>query len=152
MLLVGLFLLLFLSFTVHILIVVFYVVNKSKTLFYAFLSTAFLNVSIAMVLSIVALSQPERIRHVDFKFILWILSGFVMVLMLILKIYFFRAIYLRSKDPDYYHLNYFGKKVLNKGFVKQYEFFTFFLSIPFFLLMGAYFVARLINLIRHGSI
>jgi hypothetical protein len=152
MLILAIFLLFFLSFTAHILIVVFYVINKSKKLFNAFLVTAFTNVSIGMVLSIFALNQPEKIRNIDIKLILWIISGFIMFLMLVLKIAFFRRIYLRTKDPECYHFNYFGKKVYNKGLVKQYEYFTLLLSMPFFLILGAYFIARLINLVMYGNI
>ncbi len=152
MIITVLFVLLFLSFTIHILIVVFYVSQKSKSLFYAFIITALLNISIGMALSIVAMSNPELVQRTNAKFILWILSGFTMILLLIIKIYFFRNIYLRTKDPAMYHFNYFGKKVYNKGIVKQYEYVTLFLSMPFFLLLGAYFMARLINIFLYGHI
>jgi hypothetical protein len=152
MLIIVIFFLLFLSFTIHILIVVFYVINKSKILFNLFIVTAFTNISIGMILSIYALNKPESIRDLDFGFILWILSGFVMLIMAILKATFFRKIYLRTKDPKNFHYNFFGKKVLNKGIVKQYEYFTLMLSMPFFLLLGAYFIARLINYFIYGQI
>ena len=152
MIITALFVLLFLSFTIHILIVVLYVSKKSKSLFYAFIITALVNISIGMALSIVAMSNPELVQRTNAKFILWILSGFTMTLLLIIKIYFFRNIYLRTKDPAMYHFNYFGKKVYNKGLVKQYEYATIFLSMPFFLLLGAYFMARLINIILYGHI
>jgi glucan phosphoethanolaminetransferase (alkaline phosphatase superfamily) len=139
MLIVGLFILLFLSFSIHVLIVVLYVSSRSKALFNAFLVTALSNVCIGIVLSIFALNEPEKIHHIDFKFILWILSGFVMAVMLLIKILFFKNIYKRTKDPANYHFNYFGKKVYNKGLVRQYEFFTLMLSMPVFFNSGSLF-------------
>ena len=152
MLILVFFLLFFVSFTAHILIVVFYVINKSKKLFYAFMGTAFSNTSVGLVISIYALNEPDKIRTIDLKLVIWILAGFVMFIMLVLKITFFRRIYLRTQDPQHFHYNYFGKKVLNKGIVKNYEYLTLLLSMPFFLILGAYFVARLINLFMYGHI
>ena len=86
------------------------------------------------------------------KTILWVISGFITILILTLKIFIFRRIYKRTKDPNYYHVNFFGKKVYEKKIVKQYEFLTLILSMPFFLMIGAYFVALLINLIRFGKL
>lgn len=61
-------------------------------------------------------------------------------------------IYRRSKNPDYYTINFFGKKVYPNGLINQKEFITLFLTMPFFLLVGAYFVARLVNILMYGNI
>jgi hypothetical protein len=81
---------------------------------------------------------------------MWIISGFVLFILLFLKITILVRIYKRAKDPAFYSINFFGKKVYEKGIVRQSEFVTIFLSMPFFLIIGAYFIARLINMIRFG--
>ena len=77
------------------------------------------------------------------------MTGFIMVIMLFIKISIFRAIYKRSQDPEHFHYNYFGKKVLHGSVVKFEEILIFFFTMPFFLFCGAYFVARLFNLLLY---
>ncbi|OHD65330.1 MAG: hypothetical protein A2176_15460 [Spirochaetes bacterium RBG_13_51_14] len=62
------------------------------------------------------------------------------------------TLYIRSRDPQWYHINYFGEKVYEKGIVKQIEFLGIFFTLPFFLLIGAFFVSRLITIIMFGHI
>lgn len=140
------------SFTVHIFIVIRYVDSRSKKLFNAFISTSVTNMGFAIGLSVMALYNPSTIRNLDIKFILWVLSGFVMVTILFFKINILRNIYKRSQDPANYHLNYFGKKVYGEKVVKKTEYLGFIISFPFFLLIGAYFVARLLNLYLYGHL
>jgi len=140
------------SFIVHIYALVFFLLYKSRNLFNAFFATALTNILVGIILSIFVLKKPELVRSIDMMLVLWGISGFIMLLLLSLKIAIFRNIYKRSKDPAFYHLNYFGKKVYEKGIIKQYEFLTVIISMPFFLMMGAYFVARLINLFLYGHI
>jgi len=42
--------------------------------------------------------------------------------------------------------------VYEHGIIKQEEFMAIFLTLPFFLIFGAFFISRLINLVMHGSI
>jgi len=82
---------------------------------------------------------------------MWVIAGLVLFVILFLKIAVTIRILKRTKDPAFYTLNYFGKKVYEKGIVRPSEFITIILSMPFFLLVGSYFVARLINMIRLGA-
>ncbi len=72
-----------------------------------------------------------------------------MMIMLVIKISIFVVVYRRSKDPAHYHFNFFGKKVLHTSVVKPIEVVLFMFTMPFFLISGAYFIARLINLILY---
>jgi heme/copper-type cytochrome/quinol oxidase subunit 1 len=83
---------------------------------------------------------------------MWIISGVTMFLVLYIKLSLAFRIYKRSKDPEFYHINFFGKKVYNEKLIKNFEYMIFFITIPFFLLIGAYFVARLINLYFYGHL
>ena len=138
------------SFTLHAVIIALYIKNKDKLYFYWFIATVAMNMAIALALIVISLSRPELIRQLNLKFFFWLLSGFVTLLLLSLKIAIFRNIYKRSKDPKWYHFNHFGKKVFEKGIVKQVEFLGIFGSLPFFLFIGAFFVSRLINMMLYG--
>lgn len=136
-------LLLSMTFIVHLLILVFYLLNKTNVLFIWFITTAFANIIIGMILAVVALKNPERIKIMNLDFIFWVLSGFISTAMLLLKSYIFFNVYKRSRDPKAFHYNLFGKKVYNISLVKYYEIAILILSMPFFLIFGAYFIAKL---------
>jgi hypothetical protein len=136
-------LLLLISFTIHILILIFYVLSKTRFLFIWFLATSFSNFVIGMILTAVAIRNPEKIRSMDLEFISWVMSGVISLFMLMIKIFLFFRIYKRRRDPSSYHFNYFGKKVYSVSTVKNYEVAILILSMPFFLIFGAYFLAKL---------
>lgn len=140
------------SFTCHIVIIVLYVKSRDNRFFYWFIATVALNMTIAGALIIVTLTKPELIRTLNLKMFFFLLSGFMTFLLLAIKITIFRNVYLRSKDPKWYHISFFGKKVYEKGIVKQVEFLGIFGTLPFFLVVGAFFVSRLIIFIMTGSI
>lgn len=152
MIIYALLLLLIGSFIIHVAIIVLYIQTRKKVYFNGFLATVLTNMVIAISLSIVALTQPVLIRTLNIKVFLWLLSGFFTFLLVYLKIIIFRRIYRRTKDPEWFHVNYFGKKVYNPGIVKKEEFFGFVASFPFFIFLGAYFFARVINLVLYGHI
>ncbi|HNW29588.1 MAG TPA: hypothetical protein PKN50_14015, partial [Spirochaetota bacterium] len=105
---------------------------------------------LALALIVLSLTKPELIRQLNLKFFFWLVSGFLTILLFCLKVAIFRNIYKRSKDPRWYHFNHFGKKVFEKGIVKQVEFLGIFGSLPFFLIIGAFFVSRLITMMLYG--
>lgn len=72
-----------------------------------------------------------------------------MMIMIMIKAGIIRNIWKRAKDPTNYHFNYFGKKVLDSRVVLQEEVYIFLFTVPFFLMSGAYFFARLVNLILY---
>jgi hypothetical protein len=71
-----------------------------------------------------------------------------MFIALFLKIRIFYRIYKRSKDPNNYHVNYFGKKVLHSTVISRFDLLIFFGAMPFLLIAGAYFIAKLIIYLR----
>ncbi len=84
---------------------------------------------------------------VDAAMVLWIASGVIALFAVMVKIDFFIRILMRSRNPAFYRNNYFGKKVYNEGIMNKSEFLIMKLTIPFFLIFGAYFVAVLINML-----
>ena len=136
---------LFLSFLGHLFALVSYVTTKSERSLKTFSNTTISNIIIAGTCIVFIMSRPELLRNVDVKRLTWIMSGVVMVVCLAVKIKIFIKIYKRAKNPDNYHVNFFGKKVLHSSVVTKVDMAVFFGTIPFFLLSGSYFIARLAN-------
>jgi hypothetical protein len=139
---------LFLSFSIHIIALINFVTKKSDTAIKVFVSTTMSNVMIAGTCIVVIISRPEILREVDVIKVAWILSGIIMFVALAVQIRVFIKIYKRSKDPANYHVNYFGKKVLHSTVVSKFDMMIFFGAMPFLLIAGAYFIAKLINYLR----
>lgn len=140
------------SFFLHVYHLSLYVIKREQKNLRGFINTAIANVLIAISLMFLALSKPELITNIDLKQLSWVLSGLVLVVSLFIKGNIFRNVYKRCQLPENFHYNYFGKKVLHPGVIKNYEFLLFFITMPFFLFAGSYFVARLVNLIRFGQL
>ena len=139
---------LFISFSFHIYVLFLYIVKRKNNYIKSFINTAILNLLIAGALIYLALKKPDMVRLIDFKKFLWLFAGVVMVMMLIAKIAVLRRIYKRAQNPQHFHLNFFGKKVLHPTVVKPYEVLIFFMTMPFFLIAGAYFITKLIYYIK----
>jgi len=136
---------LFFSFLSHIVSLVNYVTKKSEGSLRNFIKTAISNVVLSIVCIVLIFKRPDLAAKVDLRFTTWVMAGLIMVFTLVVKIRIFINIYRRSKMPENYHLNFFGKKVLHSTVVKKIEIVIFFGTMPFFLLSGSYFIARLIN-------
>ncbi len=150
MLLILLLLTLLLNFCTHIYSLVSYIRKKENRYIKWFANTAIGNIALAGIITIYVIYNPTVLRGVNVGRILWLLSGFIMCIMLAIKTVLFRRIYKRAKDPENYHYNYFGKKVLHEKVMTKNEFYIFFFTIPFFLLFGAYFVVKIINYFMYG--
>ena len=139
---------LFISFSIHIIALINYITKKSNTAIKVFVSTTMTNVMIAGVCIVMILSRPEILREVDVIKVAWILSGLIMFIALTVQIRVFIKIYRTSKDPANYHINYFGKKVLHSSVLSKFDIMIFFGAMPFLLIAGAYFIAKLITYFR----
>ncbi|HRZ26634.1 MAG TPA: hypothetical protein P5295_07480 [Spirochaetota bacterium] len=140
------------SFSIHIRYLTRYVIDKEKKYLRGFLNTAIINILVAMTLSIVVMLKPQLVNELDMGLLLWGIAGIIMLIMLTIQVSILKTIYKRAQQPENYHHNFFGKKVLHPTVVKQHEVLTFFGTIPVFLLIGSYFVARLINLFLYGHL
>lgn len=140
------------SFTVHIYFLIQYVLRREGRFLRRFINTAISNIVLAGALTILVIFRPDLIRNINLQFLLWIMAGLIMIIMIMIKATILRNMYRRSKDPANYHFNFFGKKVLHSKVVLQEEIYIFLFTIPFFLFCGAYFFARLINLLMFGQL
>lgn len=145
MIITFLLLALFLSFLGHIAALVTYVTRKTEGSLKTFINTTLSNVILAGTCIIVFITKPHLLRDINLIVLSWIMSGLVMFVTLCIKIRIFITIYRRAKDPSNYHHNFFGRRVLHGTVVKKMEIALFFGTIPFFLISGSYFMARVIN-------
>ena len=88
----------------------------------------------------------------NYTFIFWILSGLIMGVALYYQILIIVNLYKRRRNHEFYHYNIFGKKVFKNEIVLNRELWIFLITIPFFLLPGGYFVARLINFFLYNHL
>ncbi|MCX7678214.1 MAG: hypothetical protein N2316_03255 [Spirochaetes bacterium] len=151
MILLLLFLLLAISVIGHIASLIFFIRTRENRYVRWFANTAIVNIFIAGIITVYVIYDPTAIRGINLGRILWLISGIITFIMLTIQIVIFKRLFKRMRDPAYYHYNYFGKKVLNSGVVTKNEVFIFFFSIPFLLLFGSFFVAKIINYIKYGS-
>ena len=135
------------SFTSHIYFLIQYVLKKDGKYLRRFVNTAISNIILAGALTMLSLFRPDYLRDLNLAMLMWVMSGLMMMTMLLVKINILRNIFRRSRDPENYHYNFFGKKVLHSTVVSKGEVYIFLFTIPFFLFSGAYFLARLINFI-----
>ncbi len=143
---------LFLSFLGHIFSLVTYVTRRSERSLNAFIKTTISNVVLAATCMVLFMSRPDLLYEVNVSKLAWIMSGIIMFLTLGVKINIFVKIYKRAKNPDNYHLNFFGKKVLHSSVVSKMEMGIFFGTMPFFLMSGAYFIAKLANFFLYNHL
>lgn len=140
------------SFCFQILVIILYLLNKSDRYYKMFLGTFVINTILMIIIGIAAMRDPDSVRKVNLSLMLWAVSGFINIILVGVKITIIKKIIIRSKDPQYYDLNFFGKKVYRPDIITKSELAAMFLTMPIFLIMGSYFVARLINLILYGSL
>lgn len=140
------------SFCLQILVIIQYLSTKSESYYRTFLGTFIINTVLMVITSVSLFRDSSDLATIDLKLIFWIVSGFGLIFILFLKISTIIKIYKRSKDPQFYSINFFGKKVYEKGIVRPYEFLTLVFTMPFFLMVGSYFLARLINMLLYGHL
>lgn len=137
--------LLSISAAAHIFFLIVYVRTSDESYLRKFLNTAVINVIIACSCIFIGIFRPDMIRAIDGPTLMWVMSGIIMVLMLLLQVSIFMKVRARARLPEYYHYNFFGKKVLNPSVLKAVDVLLFFLSLPFLIVAGAYFVARIVR-------
>lgn len=135
-----------LSVFVHIQFIAGYVSSKKNKDFIGFLVTTFTNMLIGMILAIVVLNNGKAIHQLNLDFMLTLESGLLFAFLVYLKVKVTITIIKRMKDPQYYHITYFGKKVYDKSVVTMKELGVYYVTVPFTLIAGAYFIVKVFKL------
>ena len=139
-------------FAISIVLLIAYIFKKTRKYKRWFKIFASLGFVIFINVGILSMGRPQLPGGFGFSSLSWAVSGYIMVIMLCIKFYIFRKIYRRSQDPENYHYNFFGKKVVHSEILTVREMREFMLTIPIFLFSGSYFIARLVNLILYGHL
>jgi len=129
----------------HVIYLLKYIRIRTESYLRKYINTAAVNLVTAGICIVIAIFYPEEIRKIQGPNLIWLVSGVFMILTLVLQTSIFVRVYRRSKLPEHYHYNFFGKKVLHSSVARPMEVALFFASIPMFLVAGAYFVARFIR-------
>lgn len=140
----------FTPFIINIFFLIIYIItrnNKCRILFFITLLFAF--IVLGCVRFIPAFGAMPG-KEINFDFLLWLVSGHLFLTAIVTMIFIFSNIYRRYQDPQNYHFNHFGKKVVHSGFMSNKEMAEFILTIPVILFIGPYFAGRLIKFILNG--
>lgn len=131
------------SVFVHILFIISYISEKSNFSFRGFLLTTLTNFGIGIGILVLMLKDPDVIRRFTLGPVLFIESGVVFSLLIFLKILITVRVVKRVKNPENWDISFFGKKVYKQDVVKKGELAAYFLTLPFTLISGAYFLVNL---------
>jgi len=130
------------SIFAHILFLAGYLNTKNERSFRGFLGTAILNFLTGMILAVYVVVHPDVVRQLQLDLLQVLESGLFFVFLVFLKIKITVRIIRRAKDPANYHFSHFGKKVYNQSIVTKKELGIYFLTMPFTLIIGAYFIVK----------
>lgn len=139
----ALIILLQLSIFAHAAFIASYSKNKNTTAFKGFLATTFTNFIITAIMIGMLMQTPDIIYKFKLEFILIVEAGLVFVLLLFVKIRITLRIILRSRNPEYYDINFFGKKVYRAKIISKGEVAAYILTMPITIFAGAYFFVKL---------
>lgn len=145
MIVLFLLLVLCISIIFHIYYLLRYVRIRTQSYLRKYINTAVVNLVSAGICVIIAIFRPQDIAKIRGPLLMWMLSGVLMIMTIALQASIFIRVYRKSKLPEHYHYNFFGKKVLHSSVAHPMEIALFFSSIPMCLVAGAYFVARFIR-------
>jgi hypothetical protein len=146
MIIIILLIVLLVSFSLHISYLLKYIRSRDNAFLWKFINTTVINVCVSGACIVIMIFMPEKIRRIDPSILSWAMSGVLMGLMMLFQSSVFIKVYRRAQMPENYHYNFFGKKILNPAVVKPIEVALFIVSIPFLLVSGAYFTAKIIRM------
>ena len=138
-----LFILLQLSIFVHAVFIVSYSKTKSTPAFMGFLATTFTNFIMTAIMAVMLMRTPAIVYKFKLEFILIVEAGIAFFILMLVKIRITLRIILRSRNPDYYDVTFFGKKVYKTKIISKGEVATYILTMPVTIFVGAYFFVKI---------
>jgi hypothetical protein len=134
------------SMFIHIYCLVGYISSKKMEYFRYFMITVATNVFISIIIAMIVAVDPRMLKGIKLDVVWFLEAGLIFIYMMAVKIRITWIIIRRLKDPVNYHLNHFGKKIYNTSIVNFQEVMTYFVTFPFTLMAGAYFVVRIMRM------
>ncbi len=144
--LIALFIAVQTSLFIHIYSLVGYISTKKMEYFRYFMITAVTNMLLSIALATLVMTDPKLLRGIRLDIIYVLEAGLIFIYMMTIKVRIIVVIIKRLRDPKNYHFSHFGKKIYNTSIVNFQEVATFFITFPFTLIAGAYFVVRVMKM------
>ncbi len=133
------------SLVIHIYSLTGYIASKKSFHFWNFMITAGTNIFLSIGVATIVFINPGIIKGMNLDLVFILESGLLFAYMLAIKIRLTITIIRRARDPQNYHLSHFGKKIYHTTVVNFKELMTYFLTLPFTLMAGAYFFVKMIQ-------
>ncbi|HNW28172.1 MAG TPA: hypothetical protein PKN50_06845 [Spirochaetota bacterium] len=144
--LIALFIAVQTSLFIHIYCLVGYISTKKMEYFRYFMITAVTNMLLSIALATIVMTDSKVLRGIRLDVIYVLEAGLIFIYMMTIKVRIIVIIIRRLRDPNNYHFSHFGKKIYNTSIVNFQEVATFFITFPFTLIAGAYFVVRVLRM------
>lgn len=113
--------------------------------FRLFMITAVSNMLISVAVASLVMIDQKITSGIKMDSILLLESGLLFIYMMAIKIRVTLIIIKRVRDPKNYHFSHFGKKIYNTTVVDFKEVLTYFVTFPFTMMAGAYFIVKIIR-------
>ncbi len=144
--LIALFIALQTSLVIHIYSLIGYISTKKMDYFRYFMITAVTNMLLSIAVATIVMTDQQVLRGIKLDVIYILEAGLVFIYMMTIKIRVTIVIIKRLRNPNNYHFSHFGKKIYNTSIVNFQEVATYFITFPFTLIAGAYFVVRIMRM------
>jgi hypothetical protein len=122
-----------------------YIATKKMDYFRSFMITAVSNMLISIAVASLVMLDQKILSGIKMDAILLLESGLLFIYMMTIKIRVTMIIIRRVRDPKNYHFSHFGKKIYNTTVVDFKEVITYFVTFPFTMMAGAYFIVKIIK-------
>ena len=143
--LIALFVSLQFSLIIHIASMFGYISKKSQKYFKIFMVTAVSNSLTGVSLAIFIMLKRDALHGINLDFVLILEAGFIFIFLILVKIWVTINIIKRLRNPANYHYSFFGKKIYDKSVVTMKDLAAYFLTMPFTVITGAYFIVKLLE-------
>ncbi len=132
-----------LSILVNIQLLISYFSSGKKRNLKGVYAAAAVNFVTGIILLSFMVFAPDVVSRFELQSMTVPESGLLFCLLVFIKTRIAVRVFKRAKDPDYYDISFFGKKVYRLNVVKKTELAVFLLSMPVTLIAGAYFVVNI---------
>ena len=133
------------SLIFHIYSLIGYISTKKMDYFRLFMITAVSNMLLSIAVASMVMIDQKIVSGIKMDAILLLESGLLFIYMMAIKIRVTLVIIKRVRDPKNYHFSHFGKKIYNTTVVDFKELLTYFVTFPFTMMAGAYFIVKIIR-------
>lgn len=131
------------SIFVNIQFIKAYIGDKKLWNYRGVIITTLISFFLGILVLIIMMFFPNVVSDFRFQSMTVPESGLIFFVLLFVKLRITRRVLKRVKNPDFFDISFFGKKVYRLDVVKKTELAIFILTMPFTLITGAYFLVNI---------